>query len=302
MGRGALRLTRLLHLTLACLWIGGIVAMLALDLGKPAMARGDVAAIDRAVLQVHELVVIPASYGFLFTGLAFSAFAGFGFVQLWWVAVKWALMLLLSLLIPFVVGPAVAGMAAGSDVLGAAASGDRDYQAARALVRLVLLGELALLVLMLWLSVFRPWGRRAAPASEAAGRRIRLAALLGGAGIAAALGAQAWLLHGLRQSPVAPVPLAALPEGRHCGAAEVGGFAYRVAARIEGGRIVSLDLLEERDSHYARLALGLLTKVMAAQRNDVDAVAGATTISLALRAAVTDALRRAAEGRSACPG
>jgi uncharacterized protein with FMN-binding domain len=166
----------------------------------------------------------------------------------------------------------------------------------------VLAGELALLGLVLWLSVFRPWGRRSAPASDAAQRRIRLAALLGGAGIGAALGAQTWLLHGLRHSPVEPVALAALPDGRHCGAAEVGGFAYRVAARIEGGRIVAIDLLEERDSAYARLALGMLAKITAAQRNDVEAVAGATTTSLALRAAVTDALRRASAGGSACPG
>jgi uncharacterized protein with FMN-binding domain len=80
----------------------------------------------------------------------------------------------------------------------------------------------------------------------------------------------------------------------------VGSFQYRMAVTVREGHIVGAETLAHRDSLYARLAEGIARKVVAANRNDVDAVSGATTTSVAMRAAIEDALRHAGTPAAAC--
>ena len=290
-----------LHLTLACLWVGGVVAMLGLDLAKDGWGRADaLAAIDRAIFTLHETVVVTASLSFVFTGLVFSALTPWGFVQFRWVVAKWLATLALAVWIVMVATPAGNGLSAASDVLGAAARFSPEYGAAQGAFRRALGAELAVLVGVLAVSVFKPWGRRA-PAPAPQRRRWVLGASVVLAVLAAlGIGAQVSTLAALRDVPALPVDTRAIADGRYCGRAALGGFEYRMAVSVRGGRIVAAEVLAHRDSLYARLAEGIARKVVDANRNDVDAVSGATTTSVAMRAAIEQALRYAGTPAAAC--
>jgi uncharacterized protein with FMN-binding domain len=65
---------------------------------------------------------------------------------------------------------------------------------------------------------------------------------------------------------------------------------YRVAVTIQGGRIADIAVTKNRTQKHARMAEGVVPRVLQAQNTAVDAVAGATTTSKALLMAVCDAL------------
>jgi len=100
-------------------------------------------------------------------------------------------------------------------------------------------------------------------------------------------------LEGFRQLPVAVVDVAARRDGSYEGEETQAGFTYRVRVTVTGGRIARVDVLANRDSHYARLGMLAASKLEGRTRNDVDAISGATTTSKGLMRAVANALQSA---------
>jgi uncharacterized protein with FMN-binding domain len=96
-----------------------------------------------------------------------------------------------------------------------------------------------------------------------------------------------------RQMTINHVDLRQAKDGEYQGDFTYGGYAYVVSVAIDGHKITSIRILNNRDTGPAKAAEGVLTRILDEQRNDVDAVTGATTTSKALLKAVEIALLKA---------
>lgn len=293
LGKGARRVLLALHITLTCVWLGALaVTMLLVGVQQAHPVAAWRPGLDRAVLLVHDTLIVNASYGFILTGLMFSLFTSWGAFRLWWLSLKWILLAGLGLALPLWVAPQVSAMSALSDAMAGEVAGQAAYAAHAQAVMLASGLQAFVLVGIVAVSVFKPWGPRPAFRSWPRAIPLGLAGL-----IVLALAGNLWVqnvqLEGYRRLPVAEVDVSALRDGSYEGQDSQTGFVYRVRVGVTGGRIERVELLSTRDSHYARLAALATDRLAGRTRNDVDAVSGATTTSKALLRAVADALQHA---------
>jgi uncharacterized protein with FMN-binding domain len=293
LSNGARRVLLALHITLTCVWLGALaVTMLLIGMQQAHPVAAWRPGLDRAVLLVHDTLIVNASYGFILTGLMFSLFTTWGAFRLWWVSLKWILLAGLGFALPLWVAPHVSAMSALSDAMAGEVAGQAAYAAHAQAVMLASALQAAVLVGIVVVSVFKPWGPRRALRRWPRAVSLGIAAL-----IVLAVGGNLWVqnvqLEAYRRLPVAAVDVGAVRDGSYEGQDTQTGFVYRVRVSVAGGRIERVELLSTRDSDYARLAALSVGKLAGRARNDVDAVSGATTTSKALLRAVADALQRA---------
>jgi uncharacterized protein with FMN-binding domain len=92
------------------------------------------------------------------------------------------------------------------------------------------------------------------------------------------------------------VDLTQVPDGTYRGDFGEGNFAYAVEVTLSGHRIIEIEVVQNRDSEYAKRAEGVTGHVIEAQSVNVDVVTGATTTSKALLKAIESALWSAIDG------
>lgn len=98
-------------------------------------------------------------------------------------------------------------------------------------------------------------------------------------------------LDKVRKMEINAIDLSRVSDGNYRGNFSYGNFTYTVEVLVRNARIETINILENRDSKYAKMAEGVAEKVVWQQRNDVDVVSGATTTSKALLKAIENALR-----------
>jgi uncharacterized protein with FMN-binding domain len=96
----------------------------------------------------------------------------------------------------------------------------------------------------------------------------------------------------VRQMEINRVDLTRVRDGAYQGDFTYGGYTYVVEVTVKEGRITSISPTANRDTGPARQAEGVIPRILAEQRNEVDAVSGATTTSKALLKAIETALTR----------
>jgi uncharacterized protein with FMN-binding domain len=94
-------------------------------------------------------------------------------------------------------------------------------------------------------------------------------------------------VHGLT---IPSADVSQLPDSTYCGSYAYFFYRYKVAVTVKDSRISEIKILKNRKSKYAKMAEGVIPRVIEAQNTAVDAVSGATTTSKALLMAVYDAL------------
>ena len=93
---------------------------------------------------------------------------------------------------------------------------------------------------------------------------------------------------------------AAYKDGTYYGTGTGFGGTLKVQVVISGGKITSIDVIENHDdSSYLSRAMALINNIIATQSTNVDVVSGATYSSNGIKSAVRDALRQAAVSGSA---
>lgn len=296
LGIKARRLLLSLHIGVTAIWFGAVFVMLFLLYSKRELVNGDeIAAIDRTLFQIHDVVVINASFVFVYTGLLFSLFTKWGFLKFYWVILKWVGLVVLSGIVTFASAPAINGMAALSDVLRDTTIGDVTYAQYSRDAAVFLMMQLVILLGLIMLSVYKPWGLRKKQITVP-----RRWALAGGAAVAISVAAiiyiQYDILQTMRQTAIPSVDLRQVSDGVYPGETNFGGFVYSVEVTVEEHVITDITIVQNRAGVYPSVAEGVVDKVIQAQQVDIDAVTGATTTSKAFLLAIEDALRQGIEG------
>jgi uncharacterized protein with FMN-binding domain len=96
----------------------------------------------------------------------------------------------------------------------------------------------------------------------------------------------------VRGMPIKKIDLLQVKDGGYLGDFSYGGFTYEVKVTIASHQLKDIVLLKNRTTKHAKMAEGVVKSILDQQRNDVDAVSGATTTSKALLKAIENALAK----------
>jgi uncharacterized protein with FMN-binding domain len=280
-----------IHILLISIWIGTLIAILLLLLVKQTQFNiGSFPALDKTVFLLFDSIIIKDSIAVAITGLLFSMFTTWGFFRFNWITIKWVSIVGLALIIMFLQGPVVNGMASLSDVFLQEVRNNPDYLKFEHRTIIYTLIQLCLLTFIVFISVLKPWGQR--KARKVLNRKLVLSIGISLGIILAASSIMQYLqLVHYRNLPINEINLNQINDGYYTGTASF-GFEYEVGVQIENHTIAEIDILKNRDSFYARQAEGIKYKLIREQKINIDAVTGATTTSKVLLKAVESALSR----------
>lgn len=159
-GASGMKTLKIFHLLFAVMWIGGVMALVSLQLGSSPETEQMMytAAVDHLI--VDEFFLIPGGIGIVVTALLYGTFTGWGFFKQRWLAVKWVLTILLVVI--------------GAGYMGVTIKANAEYarnmltehlcaDVYRANVRHVAIAGIIQLVGFIYImaiSVLKPWKKR----------------------------------------------------------------------------------------------------------------------------------------------
>ena len=150
------------HIFFSCAWIGTGLSMTLLALLIGNIANGDELYAFNAVIKLlDDYIIIPAAFGSLITGLLFSLFTNWGFFKFNWVTFKWVATVAQILFGTFWLGPWTNGATAIADAQRALALHNPAYLYDRQMALYFGAAQILLLIVQVFISVFKPWGKRA---------------------------------------------------------------------------------------------------------------------------------------------
>lgn len=286
-----------IHILLNSILIGGFAAILFLNLVKQNTTTSDnINALNLAIFKIHDQLVINAAFGVIITGLLFSLFTKWGFFDFYWVTIKWISLAILFFLIISFMGPVVNGMAAISDVEGIQALMNPEYLKYENDVNILPILILLILISIITISVFKPWGKRKKLFQLK--RKVVLGiGIVSGVMVISSAFFQFNQLQSYRTMPVKDFNLNRIANGTYIGVAEY-AYNYQIEVTIKEHRIDQIRIIENRKSHYAKLAEMAITKVISAQTPNVTAVTGATTTSKCFLKAIENALEKGGSSKA----
>ncbi len=229
---------------------------------------------------LFDRILIFFLTGSLVTGFLFSLFTVWGFLRHPWIAVKWAVTLMVIFPLIFLLGPDLSGLSAIAD----ASSGSLQSALPVALLemepglltraRIYSTLLTAALLLLFWFSFLKPW--KAWKEDLVPDRPVVNGILLGVSLLAGGITlAQMLYLESIRrfEPPAGPSPR----DGLYAGEVTCGGLLYQSRFRIENGKIRVLSLESERNTAYFQFALPIVDRINRRGSLDVDTITGATT-------------------------
>ncbi|KZK74982.1 MAG: hypothetical protein A3K90_00450 [Pelodictyon luteolum] len=150
------------HLIAVACWIGGAVSLLSMYFLKEGVSDGGVLyGINRSIHHVDmSIVVVPGAIGSLLTGLFYSMFSKWGFLRHPWLVFKWVVTVGAILFGTFFLGPWETAMMDISGRIGTSALRDAGYQYNQLMNFVFGIVQVAVLVVTVFVSVFKPWNRK----------------------------------------------------------------------------------------------------------------------------------------------
>lgn len=94
----------------------------------------------------------------------------------------------------------------------------------------------------------------------------------------------------VRETAISEVDLSAIPDGVYVGEYDVNFIYAKVEVTVQNGKMTDIVILKHKQER-GKAAEAVVTKMVAEQKIDVDAVSGATNSSTVIKKAVENALR-----------
>lgn len=287
------RWLRVIHIAFIASLLGGLASILTVSI-IPGLDVQELFIANLSIYTIFNLVVTWSFYGIVATGLVYSIFTHWGLTKHWWIIGKWVGTISLFLLVWVWMGPAINGMVALSDIGLQTSTIPQDYAGYQNTLAPIISVAILIMVILIAITIFRPWGRREQKYKISRGWVLTLS------GIAVVLGVSLGIvgyydLESYRNMEISSPDMARVPDGIHKGTVTYAGFEYVVDVNVDESRIRGIEIVQNRDSHYARFAEGIVTRVIELQTPNVDGITGATTTSKCLMKAIEIALEGAIE-------
>ncbi len=148
------------HVSLCAIWVGAAVCLVLLAVPGASLVGEGVVGITYCMTLIDDFVIIPTASAVVLTGVLYGLYTKWGFVRFDWVLVKWVATLSFIGFGAFLLGPWIESMHALASEVGAAAFERTDYGSARRNV--ILWGAVQTFALcgLVFVSIYKPWGRR----------------------------------------------------------------------------------------------------------------------------------------------
>lgn len=98
LGTKGLQILKISHLLFAIMWIGGVMALVSLQLGQVPQTKDMMYLAAQSHLIVDEYFLIPGGIGIIVTAVLYGSFSKWGFFKHKWLVAKWILTVLLVVL------------------------------------------------------------------------------------------------------------------------------------------------------------------------------------------------------------
>lgn len=145
------------HVFFAAAWLGAGICLVVSEAFVCTDRPGALYGIDLAAKFIDDFIIIPAAFGSLLTGLAYSLFTNWGWIKHRWVAVKWLINIGGIIFGTFWLGPWTNAQPPISARLDLAALADPVYRHAKTMDTWWGLAQVLTLALAVFLSVLKPW-------------------------------------------------------------------------------------------------------------------------------------------------
>jgi uncharacterized protein with FMN-binding domain len=275
-----------IHIILVAVWIGTLITIIVLQLSDRFL--NDITTVDKLIFFIHDQIILNASILVAFTGLIFSTFTQWGYVKFWWIITKWILIILLSLFLILFISPLVNGAAGYSDVFGINYLTSKVYLFNKEKIFYYSFIQLSSLIIIVFISTIKPWGKR--KVKREPNRKLILSIfIISSLLVLATMAVQSVSLNHYRNLPIEHVDLTKIENGVYSGKVNYGSD-YEVRVSLKNHKITNIEILQNRESIYAKIAEGIMYKILFENKNNVDVVTGATTTSKVLLKAVEKAL------------
>lgn len=249
---------------------------------------------DKVTLILFNTVIIYGAIALVVTSFIYSLFTEWGFIKYRFVIIKWGLLLCIFAIAWFQIGSAISGMTSISDAGLHLDQMQDTYINHWKMAIIGVLEEIILLILVVIISVRKPFGKRDVKPFKH--RKIMIA----GFTICVMIGIGFWIQSeirhiNLRNTPIANVDVSTVADGDYEGESIFGSYTYHVRVTVQNHKITEIKDLAPRDSIYVTYATNVLDRIVKKQTPNVDAVSGATTTSKAFMKAVENALLHASK-------
>jgi uncharacterized membrane protein len=151
------RSLKVVHLIFAFMWLGGAMALTLVPAFILPTNSQEALIYARTIDFIDDWMIIVGANGALLTGLVYGVWTSWGFIGHRWVAAKWLVIVVQVAYGTFVLGPWVTGNVAIAEKMAGPVSQYPDYFYN---LRKIAVGgsiQLAFLILVVSISVFRPW-------------------------------------------------------------------------------------------------------------------------------------------------
>jgi len=283
------KILKSIHIILVSIWIGALFIILFMQIIKSsAFDIVDYVPVNKLIFRIFDGVIVNISIAVAISGLVFSLFTNWGFFKFRWIIIKWLSVLLLAAIIIVFAVPSFNGMAALSDTFGVKSYNMVDYLKTEYDVYIYTILQLTILIFIVFISVIKPWGQRKQKI-KINRKLVVFIGLISGILLFASILMQYLQLTHYRNLPIHEIDLAKVEDGSYIGQVTF-GFEYKVKAIVENHKITNIEILQNRDNFYAKLAEGITYKIIRDQKINSDAITGATTTSKVLIKAIEVAI------------
>ena len=148
------------HLFFVCIWVGGGVTLILMQLCLKATEGGMLHGLDTAMKFVDDFIIIPGAFGCLITGLLFALFTNWGFFKHRWITVKWIVNIGGIIFGTFWLGPWLNSLPPISGNLGLAALSDPVYVHGKMMNSWWGPVQVLTLIAAAFISVLKPWKKK----------------------------------------------------------------------------------------------------------------------------------------------
>ncbi|HYF77782.1 MAG TPA: hypothetical protein VD973_11650 [Symbiobacteriaceae bacterium] len=153
---------KIIHLVVLVLMMGGIICSTILRVSLRLTSLDEVLVTYRMLQGISDYVVRYGAQGLLLTGLAYSLLTNWGFFKHTWVTVKWAAFMLQTIFGIFFIDRWMVQNLALLETDGSAALTSPVFPQNHALIKYGAMVQIGVIVFLVWVSVVKPWRRRAA--------------------------------------------------------------------------------------------------------------------------------------------
>ncbi|MFW5770605.1 MAG: hypothetical protein ACOCX9_04140 [Spirochaetota bacterium] len=165
-GNTGIRWLKVIHLLFVSMWVGGGISLVLVFWFTQPTTGDELYGVNLSMKIIDDFTIIPGALGSVLIGIVYGIWTKWGFFRHRWITVKWVLTLVQVLFGTFFLGPWLNENVAIAGKLRDKAFTDPQFLCNQQMNGIFGILQVTLLLVVIWISVFKPWKQRKASIKE----------------------------------------------------------------------------------------------------------------------------------------